>query len=43
LAGLRLPVGKYSVKLINQELKIEKMVDVKIEHNETAKVVVEMK
>jgi serine/threonine protein kinase len=43
LAGLRLPVGKYSVKLINQELKIEKIVDVKIEHNETAKVVVEMK
>ena len=43
LAGLRLPVGKYSVKLINQELKIEKSVDVKIEHNETAKVVVEMK
>lgn len=43
LAGLRLPVGKYSIKLINQELKIEKSVDVKIEHNETAKVVVEMK
>ncbi len=43
LAGLRLPVGKYSVKLVNQELKIEKMVDVKIEPNETAKVVVEMK
>lgn len=43
LAGLRLPVGKYAIKLINQELKIEKSVDVKIEHNETAKVVVEMK
>ncbi|MBI5042841.1 MAG: serine/threonine protein kinase [Nitrospirae bacterium] len=43
LAGLRLPVGRYSVKLVNQELKIEKMVDVKIEPNETAKVVVDMK
>ena len=43
LAGLRLPVGKYSIKLINQELKIERMVDVKIEPNETAKVIVEMK
>lgn len=43
LAGLRLPVGKYSVKLVNPELKSEKIVEVKIEPNETAKVVVDMK
>ncbi|MBI5181400.1 MAG: serine/threonine protein kinase [Nitrospirae bacterium] len=43
LAGLRLPVGKYSIKLVNQELKTEKVVEVKIEPNETARVVVEMK
>ncbi|MEK6680833.1 MAG: serine/threonine-protein kinase [Nitrospirota bacterium] len=43
LAGLRLPVGKYSVKLVNPELKSEKTVEVKIEPNETAKVVVDMK
>lgn len=43
LAGLRLPVGKYSIKLVNQELKTEKVVEVKIEPNETSRVVVEMK